>query len=1084
MTDLAHYYFIPALREGLAAYLDTPATAERAQVRAVLTPSANGNAQDVIEKLLWLYGPGDVVGFDESVVTRTDPRQDTWDYEPNYLPLCEFSESDLPWRFTPDVFATHSGSSYVMPWLSLIVLAEGEFDGFGERLREEDDEHKTGLPIRWVEGAHVDKLPDLAYAWMWAHVHVTSEDGKNKDALRDIVSGDDVTKHVVSRLVCPRRLASNTKYSALVVPTFKIAQVAAGLITPPATPQRALDPAWTSADSKVNLPYYYRWDFACGIEGDFESLVKALQPRALEHLGQRPIDCAAVGYRLPPCIGEVDGPHVLQLEGALMSPDLSPGQWTADNMPPEVSTFRQALADRVNLPANLVARVGDGAIDVTPVVVPPVYGRWHSGQSTVSSAATTPWRDDVNLDVRQRAAAGLGALVVQKEQESLMAAVWDQLGQIELANQTMRNGLLGLKASTGVFGRMGALSLPAFLWVASPVFPRIRVTSPATAAPMSLAHVLDASPIPTAAFDPAFRRVLRRRGGIRKQQTVAPPPSPGWDLLSRFNNRDVSAAGAWPKPPGMPSICDVTDAAISAVYRHRESARAARGAYLVLGKVVYAQSGHAVDRVRVEVWDKDLFFSDLVGSAITDNAGAFSIEFDQSYFREWFLDRKPDLMFKVFRGEQRIRVLRPGVMKDVHAGTTRVQVEIENEAGGAPPPQSAQGRIYDFCEAGITKEDILKATASQTEWPQLHRDAAASIATALDEWLTVPPVQDAAVAVDLRAIRTAVLAAINPDVTIPARLAKRQHLGSGTHQRAPLERIESDVEFPQPMYEPLAAISQDLILPGVQTVPPNTVSILQTNRRFLESYMLGLNDALSGEVLWRGAPVYLWTTYFRQFWDVRGLLNPDAAPPEESKDIRRLAAWAAASQLGSHDPRPSSGGERAVVLVRGDLLKRYRDTLLYLVPSQVDGRPALDEYGCHGDADHVWPILSGTLPPDLSFFGFNLTPSDLCAGAGYFLVLEQRLGQPRFGFDILPDGQPLPALDTTGPWWYDLTWAHLAGVGEGDYINGRTPSSTGLLTPRWADSSATIANISLQRPVRVAIHARQMLPASVCAGTS
>ena len=122
--------------------------------------------------------------------------------------------------------------------------------------------------------------------------------------------------------------------------------------------------------------------------------------------------------------------------------------------------------------------------------------------------------------------------------------------------------------------------------------------------------------------------------------------------------------------------------------------------------------------------------------------------------------------------------------------------------------------------------------------------------------------------------------------------------------RETLARLESEVEFPKPMYEPLAAVSKDLVLPGVETVPQNTNSILSTNRRFIESYMLGLNDALSGEALWRGAPVYLWTSFFRQFWDVSGLIEPEANA-ELSKDITRLAGWSM-STLGSHNPRPAA----------------------------------------------------------------------------------------------------------------------------------------------------------------------------------
>jgi len=59
-------------------------------------------------------------------------------------------------------------------------------------------------------------------------------------------------------------------------------------------------------------------------------------------------------------------------------------------------------------------------------------------------------------------------------------------------------------------------------------------------------------------------------------------------------------------------------------------------------------------------------------------------------------------------------------------------------------------------------------------------------------------------------------------------------------------------EFDQPMYEPLRDLSHDLLLPGVEKIPQNTIGILEINRRFLEAYMCGLNHEFASELLWRG----------------------------------------------------------------------------------------------------------------------------------------------------------------------------------------------------------------------------------------
>ena len=77
--------------------------------------------------------------------------------------------------------------------------------------------------------------------------------------------------------------------------------------------------------------------------------------------------------------------------------------------------------------------------------------------------------------------------------------------------------------------------------------------------------------------------------------------------------------------------------------------------FRINGRVIDLTSRRGVAELRLEAWDKDLILDDLVGSAVTDEQGKFRIEFDQSYFQELFLDRRPDLYFKVFSGDSLIK---------------------------------------------------------------------------------------------------------------------------------------------------------------------------------------------------------------------------------------------------------------------------------------------------------------------------------------------------------------------------------------------------------------------------------------------
>lgn len=98
----------------------------------------------------------------------------------------------------------------------------------------------------------------------------------------------------------------------------------------------------------------------------------------------------------------------------------------------------------------------------------------------------------------------------------------------------------------------------------------------------------------------------------------------------------------------------------------------------ISGYVIDQKTHQGIAALRVEVWDKDLIFNDLVGSSVTDEQGAFQITFNESYFREMFLDRRPDLFFKVFYQGQLIKSTEDSVLWNVATENTQITVEIED----------------------------------------------------------------------------------------------------------------------------------------------------------------------------------------------------------------------------------------------------------------------------------------------------------------------------------------------------------------------------------------------------------------------
>src|SRR6185295_9105659 len=92
--------------------------------------------------------------------------------------------------------------------------------------------------------------------------------------------------------------------------------------------------------------------------------------------------------------------------------------------------------------------------------------------------------------------------------------------------------------------------------------------------------------------------------------------------------------------------------------------------------------------------------------------------------------------------------------------------------------------------------------------------------------------------------------------------------------------------FDIPSNRPLADLSAELLIPNVNRIENNSVTLLETNQKFVEAYLVGLNHEFARELLWREYPTDQRGSYFRQFWDVSAFLDPDADPNAEAQKER------------------------------------------------------------------------------------------------------------------------------------------------------------------------------------------------------
>ena len=92
--------------------------------------------------------------------------------------------------------------------------------------------------------------------------------------------------------------------------------------------------------------------------------------------------------------------------------------------------------------------------------------------------------------------------------------------------------------------------------------------------------------------------------------------------------------------------------------------------------------------------------------------------------------------------------------------------------------------------------------------------------------------------------------------------------------RAGDESVLFAPSFPQPMYEALRDLSPELLLPGVGTIDLDTVTLLNTtrasSRRTWSASTTSSRPSCSGA----SSRATRARTYFRQFWDTRGVPAP------------------------------------------------------------------------------------------------------------------------------------------------------------------------------------------------------------------
>jgi hypothetical protein len=651
-----------------------------------------------------------------------------------------------------------------------------------------------------------------------------------------------------------------------------------------------------------------------------------------------------------------------------------------------------------------------------PVVTPPVFGKTQTN-SDLPTADTQPpvWMGELNLDPRSRTIASAGGQVVQADSDAMVASAWDQLGQIRKANQLLRQAQLAREVTASLNRRhlQTMAGDGTYLQITSPTHSRVSLTLAGTTSTL-FGHV-QASRVPAGAISATMRKVARPRGPLGRQLAITGPQQ----MVDRLNLPLTSGptamvvAGPVKAPPGMVALDEVSPA-IQMVKMTDVAVKAAPG-WASTAVVVHPPTTAVEPPTTVVTHPVDTH------PVVTDPVPA----------------------------EPPAATTHPAALID-WSKDANVPAILQSVSATLPAPF-------------VFPSD---ATALATVQHQFSTAAAAINGYLNTTQIATPDLPSVGGTPALATTRTQLSARLDPTLTIPARVKARVPLNLGLD---PLQPLAAAPKFPQAMYEPLAALSPDWMLPGISSVPIDSAVLLQPNPRFVEAYMVGLNEELTRELLWKQFPAERTETWFQNFW------SAGSTPP----DIPAIAQFDPAGHLGDHTQDHANSG-RVALLFHANLFRRYPNALVSAVQAVWNPPDSKGVIKRGLGTSRQWPIFQGQFGDDYKFFGFNIPdpfgkPDPAANDPGWYFVLEEHVTEPRFGLE-----PPGTVTATTNQSWNDLSWDH---VSDGAALAGNfltttsAPEFTSIESVQWGENSASMAFILMRRPTRVAMHANALIAA-------
>jgi hypothetical protein len=1109
----ASYRFFPWVRRGLAAAL-APAAAlparALARIKVIVTPEL------VEQREFLLLGPGDIVGIDHRLVVRTDPRANAPDFEPNYMASIDFDAPDLPWLFTP---AGAGPDGRVPPWLVLVVvdrervalprvmrgrplpfievrgnLAASELPNLADawawahaqRVVADGDSNDDARELTESPDLNVSRLVAprrLAPNRRWLACVVPAFDAGVSAGLgvpranpnaplapawqagsQDVVlpvyyhwefdTGEAGDFEYLARRLRPVRASAQTNAPA----AQQRARVFLGTVDGRADTFAALPPTAAASSMRLDAPLEMLDQTAPAI-GDVpvafsEAIVRATAPAT-----------GASEDLLPPVYGErfPNRSTVTTAERA--------SQWLDElNLDPRTRVAARSGGDTVRhfqedlmeaawaqigdvLAANaqvarsrFMAMVAERAIERHVAVLPParvlalaapLIARLRDGSTTVAARIRRTSLPDAAFDPALRRlsspAARLSRMVARRAALAQRSNVRHALARgIAAALQrdeaivdpsiVPRDGVLGL--GIGIAAAAGQPIAPGTLWT-SALDPNVTVD----------ASLLATRP-PDTPLSTQPREDIERTGIITEQRyrSYARAAAELGLPVSTLARHVRAAAEAAPEALRIAAL-NPSDA--SSPPRWVAVARDPEGRLVMVD---------AATRSRLPLFELEgVEDDDVVDAAL---AGAPAAVLHAGSHRATLVrrgDRRPGLAFELRASAEvvevpvRFRALARGVERPPSDRVLRI------EADAAVPPE--QRLFHIVLPAPLRDEAAVRAV----------RRAFSVVAPPVPAGEVTPTFVPAAIGAGAVEMPAAVRTAIAPSDSFRKRV--RSIVSVPAWARAPASDVFDPIMtapvLKAAFAELYARVAPERFLPLDLELPDESITVLQTNPRFVAAFMVGANHEMNRELLWRTYPTDGRGTPAKRFWNwFDGRVDVDA-----------IHAWPAPAPLAA---RLTTNVAQIVLVLRGRLLRRYPNTLVLAWRAQARGKLADVPAGGPAARRPVLrePVFRMFLEPDIALVGFDLSVSEFSQPAepGWYIVLQEPITEPRFGLDEpgTPSGRGHSRSN-------DLNWSGTA-VAAGGHL---AASNALLVNPA---TSATIAEKLLQRPVRVALHSTQIVP--------